>query len=616
MLLLCTLLWRGGSTPTITAFLAMIACLCTLTESWRRHGQRENISLFLQWMILAFTFWTILAFLLSQTKNVGLDEVVQAAALGGLCLWAARAGRHPSTADLLLTTILAGTLASCGIGLLIYTLQPFNRFVGPFVDPRLPWGYWPNAWADYVLLAWPVCAAALHRKPWPTVLKTTIIGVVIGCLLLSYSRGAFLAFFAQGMLLFFLGRRRPRVRSIICVLMAAAVTFAAANSLRSLSFPVQPLGERLAFAVPQEGAASITERWELWQQAGALTWQKPATGFGPGSFRFVHPILQKQAYITADDPHSLYLKFAMERGWPAVLVFVLLVGFVLWRSCCQRQDSATLLPWQIHLLAVAITGVLLHQALGYNFAFLGIAVPFWLVLGLLAGVVAPGRDTYAGRAVECLLLMAALAITLHEVPPFIASGRGYRAEVAGSHSEALAWYERAQSGWFSRDVLLRRAHLLMAEGRPAEAGQVLDRFLDLNEQDARGWKYRGDLARQTGDGEAIRAYEEAFRRGRFNYLLLLHDLLETLTAEGKRDVILTRKAEFDSLLQAFATAITENRHFVALTPNVEYFIAIADQLAGLFPEDAPSYRMLMSVTGTSARHYREEHRYRAEGILW
>jgi O-antigen ligase len=52
-----------------------------------------------------------------------------------------------------------------------------------------------------------------------------------------------------------------------------------------------------------------------------MSWERPMIGFGPGTFRFVQPQLQHEVLATSDHPHNVFLKLAMERGWPAATFF-------------------------------------------------------------------------------------------------------------------------------------------------------------------------------------------------------------------------------------------------------------------------------------------------------
>ena len=70
------------------------------------------------------------------------------------------------------------------------------------------------------------------------------------------------------------------------------------------------------------------------------------------------------------------------------------------------------------------------------------------------------------------------------------------------------------------------------------------------------------------------------------------------------------------MLQYFVDAFEQNRHFIALGPNVEEFIAVTDLLAGVFPEDAPRYEVLGARVDRKAREERARLSARPPGYLW
>ena len=520
-----------------------------------------------------------------------------------------------------------------------------NRFVGPFFDHRFHTDYWPNAWAQFLLLAWPVFYWFLfqtknHRA---YLLRLLLLGFVVGCLFLSYSRGAVLAFVGQVIILFLLTRfvsgtssknppaissGNPLLRFVGdlqwrkiffasgIILIVSLCTFGFVNSVRQQFYPVASVTEKVTFT-SDEGGSSVSERSQFFAQAIRLTLKKPLFGFGPYSFRFVQPSMQKNVLATSDHPHNIFLKYAAERGIPAALFFLALLFFIA-KPLVLKARRKTLTPVAI-ILSISVLGVLAHNLIDFNVQFVGIALPFWLMLGLLvrssSGTPEMPRKMVLGT--EVLLACVLLILTVSEGRYLILSSLGRHAEIQGDRERALAWYERSRGEIFSRDMHLSRTQLLSAAGNFPAAQDALDSYLTMNQEDARGWKLQGDLALKHRDlSLAERSYEQAYSVSKYNDLSTMYGLLDALNQSGNSQAIGARKAEIDQLLLAYATAIVENTHFIALGHNVEAFIAVTDTLGELYPDEAPKYQILAARIDRHAKEERAKLEARPPGYLW
>jgi hypothetical protein len=174
--LVFAILWEGGEGMETTWLLAMISGFVTLRYWWLRKGKiqaknqpltwkhdlsstRNNLPLTLWAMVLLLIFLTILSFAFSVMRTYGFDEVLETTSLLLLFLWIGRL--HINNEDSILRRyfprLLTGaTLVAAAVGALIYVAQPSNRFAGTFLDISEYGFYWPNAWAEFLLAAWPV----------------------------------------------------------------------------------------------------------------------------------------------------------------------------------------------------------------------------------------------------------------------------------------------------------------------------------------------------------------------------------------------------------------------------------------------------------------------------
>ncbi len=595
--------------------------------------------------LMGFLALTILSYITSTTRNYGLDEVLRDSALVLLFLWMlgrSRGDGADAFTNRFVQVLSMSTLLACGIGFLVYVLQPVNRFTGTFFDWRFHTDYWPNAFAEYLLLAWPVVLywalrdfdvrASDVRSRIELLVRAGVIGIVLGSLALTYSRGALLVFALQILLWALLIMRKvgcalPWQRIVPVAILAVAVsflTFVSGNALRSQYYEVQEVSEKVTFSA-DEGVSSFSERAQFFEQALGLTFMKPFLGFGPYSFRFVQPRYERGVLETSDHPHNVLLKLAMERGVLAALLFALAIGWVLVRTArafLSEEVGASAATFSLRLfLFLGVLGVLLHNLMDYNLQFTGLAIPLWIALALLVAPLPLERfravpaDT--ARRAAVFLATVLLLVAFVEGMFLVTSSLGRCAEREGRIEAALRFYSLSRGEFFSRDLHLSRAKLLLGARRFQGAGEAVDVYMSENAEDHRAWRLRGEIAFGEGEYErALASFERAYALGHRNDLGSLRGYIETALAMERRDLVDAKRGEFDALLEEYAEALERNAHFVALGPNVSEFIEIADALAVLYPEDAPRYQVHAARADMQARMERRKISARPPGFLW
>ncbi len=663
VLLVFSLLWRGGKGLEATWLLAIGAGLITLSYSLKRlfgistsrhtvSPSKEDFPVMLWLMVCALIALTIASYLHSSVRNYGLDEALRNISLSLIFLWIVHRGTeirqngfiHKFTFVLTIGIIFAAVL---GIG--VYILQPVNRFVGSFFDYRFDTDYWPNAWAECILLVWPLMLLQITQAKTKR-LQTAFavgMGLVMGTLLLSYSRGAMLAFFLQLGLMFlaflFLyisdlrykrllkGDRDSIIKNAVIIAVVALAIFGGTNLVRSQFRDVQSITEKVTFTA-SEGTSSIDERSAFWHQAFALSKNHPWLGYGPYSFRFVQPQLMNSVLATSDHAHNVILNTALNLGWPAAILFVLIILYALGSSTKQLMTSRR--EWSHErditsiLLMISVIGVLAHCMIDYNLQFVAIALPFWMCLGMLVVPAGPKHESAATSflrwkmfrymfVVKTLLALSLLIITGFEGTELILSSLGRHAEAAGQTDIALQWYRKAQNEWFSRDMHLSEAMLLLQKDDPSAALKEIELYKKENAFDPRGWKIQGIAQlRAKNLQDAEESFAEAYRLGKYTDLGILDLLLQTDRDPQAKAALLGRKIEFDTLFSAYADAIEHNTHFIALSQNVEELMAVSRELSDLFPNDAQHYKQIARRAYGHAQEERQKLTARTPGILW
>ena len=660
--------WKGGKSLESTWLLMGFAWLCTYSY-WVSHPKRHVHLPFGVWAVaILYIMWTIFSYIHSTTSNYGLDEMLRTGALIFLFLWVGRSiiEEQERGVDTLQTRILRifayVTIIACFIGCFVYVLQPVNRFVGSFFDPRFHTDYWPNAWAQFVLLTWPVIYwwsrsfqnpnlkkqdANLFLVSWNLkfvwlrqFLPIIILGFVLGCLFLSYSRGAAIALFGQ--LCFWLGMSLKHNRSTVdwkqivirggATGLVAIVTFLCLNIVRSSFYEVQSVKEKVTFTA-DEGISSVSEREQFWQHSWQMTLDRPVRGWGPYSFRFIHARKQQDILATSDHAHNVFLKLSSERGLPAAILFFVLLLCVTDFEIQRRLRTTTLTKDQPTadaerkikadqiLFVTGIAGVIAHNLIDYNLQFVAINLPFWLLLGIIAVPIYTKESRTVSKrcivTVEAALITGLMVVAILEAQYMGLSSVGRHLEAAGRPVDALEWYAASENQKYSRDLHLSRTHILVDQKRPIDALLTLQVYFQQNPEDGRAWKIKGDICRQLKQYDcALESYEHAYKYHRFNDASILRALIETLIESNQKDILDQRKHEFDQLLNEFQYAVLRNAHYIALSHNVEHLIAIAETLGKTYPGQEHIYVVLASNIHRVSKKEREKLAARPPGYLW
>ncbi len=632
-----SILWKGGKTLEMTWLLALVAVALCVFDVVRHRKEKKETTPGLPWIFgLLFIAWTVVSFVWSSTMNYGLDEVLRDTSLFLIFLWSLRRSLAPvgdGWEQRVAAVIVTSAIIACIVGIAVYALQPVNRFVGTFVDPRFASDYWPNAWAEFLLLALPLAMVWARGKG--AAMRILIPGILLGCLFLSYSRGAFLCFIGEVMLLAAIAIIRwwrSTSRSvpwksvgvtIAGIALTAVVTFSTVNYLRLQFHAVESIAAKATFTA-SEGTSSIDERREFWDAAFQLASEKPILGWGPYSFRFVQPRLQTSVFATSDHPHNVFLKLAMERGWPAAILFSLFLLSILLPAGAhllvdRKKDARTHLRIAFF---IGVLGVLAHNEIDYNLQFVGMALPFWILLGCVA---ATGKSFLAlprvtMRTIELLIAFVLLIVTFSEGRLLVISSLGRHAEAAGKTDEAYKWYSEAEGELFSRDMYLSAATIAIEsriDGNLPSAGAWLKKYAAVNAQDTRAWKLQGDVALANGKlGDALHLYDVALKRGRYNYLSATTAVVRVLQWMGDNIALRDRREEFMKTYADFGDAILVNTHFIALSNTVEEFLELGTELRAAYPSYSASIDRAETKVLTKAQALRDELGGEARGTLW
>lgn len=345
--------------------------------------QRERIRLppILLWYGL-LTLWSAVSFTHSADRDISWETLLLTAKLWLIILVAVNTLRTRAQVRFFIFFYL-----TC------FALFPvrgaFSNFflVGYSLDGRAVWNQVfsnPNDLAGVALLFLALAVGSFYAFGGrQRVLAIGGIFVLPILIILTQSRGAFIALCAFTVMIFVLHRQRVRalaVFALIAIAVAVSVPDKVWNRFEGLrhATSVETLNE-------VDGEGSARQRFEIWKVAATIVSEHPIFGIGVGTYAYEHervavrPNFDPTAWGLRD-AHSTYLSFAAETGIPGLCLFCLLVGTTLLRAeRIRRRQSRSM--WTAPLLcylelgygAYLIAGIWgSYDQLVYGFVYLAI----------------------------------------------------------------------------------------------------------------------------------------------------------------------------------------------------------------------------------------------------
>lgn len=531
----------GAEYPMLLAFALMVFFVAIY-----EFRQKKERSLWEILFVLIFLGSVGTSFVFSQMQNTGFSEVL--AFFMAFSFYLLFAHRKGETLKQLLHIVCFGTVVAVFWGYLQYLLMPETRMFGPFMNLFYHANEWPNAFALFLIMAWPVFVLLYGRK-W-SYKESFLLGFVLSGILLTFSRGALIVLLGQFLLFGIYFVRRVNLKKLgaaLLTLLVAVGMFFGANNIKSQRQEVLDVGEKLQFA-NEESLTSKQERLDFWLGALELIKEKPMTGWGPFSFRQAYNPIQKTLLGSSDHPHNIFLKIGAENGLIALIAFLafLISIFVVvtrrFRSLSQTKKD------QVFILSVAILGAFAHNIIDYNFNF-------WVNLMLLFVLLAMLRSTVVERVNKvrkplfAMLLFVFIGIfSIYEGVGLLLS-EGINKDFAAYSFYPRNYYLEAKQF----DVHIKKAPI-----------------------DSTGYFLRGKLACKAKNEEVC---EENLRKAiELNPKNDLAYYLEYYRRFDSREIL-----QILPLIEEYMRFAGKNLHFTAYTKNVEAAAEIVDLMLKYLP---------------------------------
>jgi len=218
------------------------------------------------------------------------------------------------------------------------------------------------------------------------------------CLLLTYSRGGFAAFFASMLALILLNKRKNGIMLYTALMTAAFVLM---NTGEDIS--------RIGLSAVYRDSSSLY-RIEIWKSAFNMFLANPVLGHGPGTTWYYLSSGSDKLFSYILHSHNIYLQVAAELGIAGVAAFGYLLarkardGMRLLRERVTAEEKAVLQGFVACLAGIAVHGLI--DAVIFVPAFSLIFMSYASVYGSILSVYSvklPGRLSLDGEGVSKLL---------------------------------------------------------------------------------------------------------------------------------------------------------------------------------------------------------------------
>lgn len=233
----------------------------------------------------------------------------------------------------------------------------------------------PNVLAEYLIMIIPLIVAMLIITKNPRARLALLCAAVAssGCLIYTWSRGAWLGFII-GILIFFLMYHRHTLTALLFGLLGVPfLPFVLPDSIIQRFTSIGDLRD-----------TSTAYRVNIWRGVIDMLgdYWKTGIGIGEASFKPLYRLYALAGIETAPHSHNLYLQIAVELGITGLVIFVIML--FVWAQSCFTLHKNESRPEKF-LSAAVFCGILAVLAQGmtdyiwYNYR---VFFAFWLIFGL------------------------------------------------------------------------------------------------------------------------------------------------------------------------------------------------------------------------------------------
>lgn len=228
----------------------------------------------------------------------------------------------------------------------------------------------PNLLAGFLMVIMAMASGlALHTAQKKSKLILFALVVTLGiCLVLTYSRGAWLSILAVIIVYGFLYNRKIFWFLLIVPFVLLIAKDALVERILSIANPTD---------------TSSTLRLALWESTAAMIMDKPLLGIGWGAYWMVYPeydFFLQDSGAKIFHAHNMYLNIAAEIGIPGLLVFLtLMIGHIRKGLFVMRHNNNRWITGLMLGIVAALLGLAVNGFTDYVMFNIQMSMLFWLL---------------------------------------------------------------------------------------------------------------------------------------------------------------------------------------------------------------------------------------------
>ena len=226
----------------------------------------------------------------------------------------------------------------------------------------------PNGLAGYLLVGLPLLFASWFTQNKWTLKSALSAAAVIGsgvAFVSTLSRAAFLALLLS--------------LTAFAVFRKKIAWILASGAILGVVLLVSPALRENFVGSLNRSDITVGERLRFWNATLKMISDRPWTGHGVNSFFYTFPKYAPATETYRGYAHNCYLQMASETGIIGLLLFLVPVFWILWRSFAKPSGHLS-----IEALTIGLTAFLLQSAVDTHFYSLQQAALFWIFWGMLS----------------------------------------------------------------------------------------------------------------------------------------------------------------------------------------------------------------------------------------
>lgn len=543
--------------------------------------------------IIGFCGFFLISFFKSQTANFGFTELIFN--LGGFILFLSfinlfkKKEIFEKNSVFLYFFLILLLFISSTWGYLEYFVSNHNRSFGFFYNPDIKSDAWPNAYALFFLMTWPILihfATQCTSSPLNYFVKFVFIPLSFVSFYLSFSRAGFIAFGGQIFILFayFLYNslknknllktsKQTIITLILIVIFTLILTNLAQYGRSQFNENTISISSRLKFENGEE-ITSVRERLNFFKEAIELTKNEPIFGYGPMSFGFASRSIQKEWLSISDHPHNMFLKMSSELGLPATIFFILFLICIFAKFITKFTHLEGKNQLIALLLCVSLLGAIAHSLVDFNFNFATNIVIFFMLLAFFYYLLTNENKKSFNNKLEKVILTSLCVIVLILISlETINSGTAFLARNSwdqNNFKQAEKYFDiYGANTLFARYFYIDQANREIQIGNIKKAEELYKIHIEENKFDSFGYNKLGEfyLTFESNLEKAEANFKKAIDLDPKNFWIYYLNYVQTLKKENKNENIKLLSYDLIDDFEDYVPKAELNLHYTAQKGN-------------------------------------------------